>query len=135
MKNISLENSKINDLLLLLLRVSLSLLLMTHGYPKLLKLFSGNEIEFYNFLNLGPKITILFPIIGEFVAPLFIILGYKTRLAACISALTMLCISFIFHFNDSLADKEHSLIFAIGFIYIFITGAGKYSISQIFDKK
>ena len=135
MKNAFIEKYSLNDWLLFLLRVSLALLMITHGYPKFEKLLSGAEIKFYNFLYLGPKISFILCIIGEFFAPILVIVGYQTRLAASVSAFTMLVAAFGAHINDPLADKEHSLLFAIGFIYIFIAGAGKYSLSQLIYKK
>ncbi|MCC6721283.1 MAG: DoxX family protein [Bacteroidia bacterium] len=135
MKNTFIDNYNLNDWLLLLLRVSLALLMITHGYPKLEKLLSGEEIKFYNFMYLGPKISLILCIIGEFVAPLFVIVGYQTRLAASVSAIGMFVAAFGAHYNDPLSDKEHSLLFAIGFIYIFIAGAGKYSLSKLISNK
>lgn len=124
-----------NDWLLLVLRVSLALLMMTHGYPKLEKLLSGSEIKFYDFLFFGPKISYVLCIIGEFVAPIFIILGFQTKIASTISAFTMLVAAFGAHLSDPLADKEHSLLLAIGFIFILTTGGGNFNISALFGKK
>lgn len=135
MNNTFIQKYNLNDWLLLLLRVSLALLMITHGYPKLEKLLAGGEIKFYNFMYLGPKISFILCTIGEFFAPLLVILGFQTRLAASVSAVTMLVAAFGAHINDPLADKEHSLLFAIGFIYIFISGDGKYSLSQLLFKK
>ena len=135
MNNTFIEKYNLNDWLLLLLRVSLALLMITHGYPKFEKLIAGGEIKFYNFMYLGPKISFILCIIGEFFAPLLVISGFQTRLAASVSAITMLVAAFGAHINDPLADKEHSLLFAIGFIYIFISGAGKYSLSLLVFKK
>lgn len=135
MNNTFIQKYNLNDWLLLLLRVSLALLMITHGYPKLEKLLAGGEIKFYNFMYLGPEISFILCILGEFFAPLLVILGFQTRLAASVSAVTMLVAAFGAHINDPLADKEHSLLFAIGFIYIFISGAGKYSLSQMLFRK
>ena len=60
----------------LLLRVSYSLLLMTHGFPKLGKLFS-DEIKFPDPLSVGDGNSLFLTVLGEFVAPFFIIIGYK----------------------------------------------------------
>jgi putative oxidoreductase len=72
-----------------LLRVSISLLMMTHGRPKLQKLMAGGEIQFMDFMWLGPTISLALAVVGELVAPLLIIIGFHTRLAAAMTAFTM----------------------------------------------
>lgn len=117
------------DLGLLILRVGASALLLTHGYGKFLKLFT-DPTDFGDPIGLGPTISLILAVIGEFVAPLLIIVGYKTKLAAIPSLITMLVAAFIVHASDPFGRKEKALIFAICFLVIAFTGAGKYSIDK-----
>ena len=111
----------------LLLRVAYSLLLMTHGFPKLEKLFS-DEINFSDPLSIGDENSLLLTVLGEFIAPLFIIIGYKTRLASFFPAFTMLTAVFLVHFDDPFSRKELAILYLLGFVLIMLFGPGKYSI-------
>ncbi len=117
-----------NDLGLALLRIGPAALMLTHGYPKLLKLLAGGEIQFYDFAGLGPEISLALAVFGEFAAPLAMILGFKTRLFAAPAAFTMLVAAFGAHWADALGDKEHSLLFALPFLATLLLGAGGYSL-------
>jgi putative oxidoreductase len=117
------------DLGLLILRVGASILLLTHGYGKVQMLFE-NPTGFGDPIGLGPVISLILAVIGEFIAPLFIIVGYKTKLAAIPSTITMLVAAFIVHADDPLGTKEKALLYAVCFLTLAITGAGKYSIDK-----
>jgi putative oxidoreductase len=111
----------------LLLRVGYSLLLMTHGFPKLGKLFS-DEIKFSDPLSVGDGNSLFLTVLGEFVAPLFIIIGYKTRLFSFFPAFTMLIAAFVVHFEDPFGKKELAILYLLGFVLVMLFGPGKYSI-------
>lgn len=113
---------------LMVLRVGISLLMMTHGYGKLQMLLSGEEIQFMSFMGLSPTISLILTIIGELIAPIFIIIGFKTRLASLFPVVTMAVAAFMVHGNDPLAKQEMSLLYLIAFIAIGLLGAGKFSL-------
>ena len=62
------------DLGLLILRVGASILMLTHGIGKLQKLIADPS-DFGDPIGLGPTISLILVVLGEFVAPLFIIIG------------------------------------------------------------
>tara|TARA_B100000780_G_scaffold9774_1_gene6842 strand:+ start:372 stop:743 length:372 start_codon:yes stop_codon:yes gene_type:complete len=111
----------------LLLRVGYSLLLMTHGLPKLKKLFS-DEIRFSDPLSIGDESSLFLTVLGEFIAPLFIIIGYKTRLVSFFPAFTMLIAAFVVHFDDPFGKKELAILYLLGFVLVMLFGPGKYSV-------
>lgn len=113
-----------------LLRVGVSALMMTHGWPKLQKLMAGGEIEFFDFMWLGPTISLFLAVVGEFFAPLLIIIGYKTRWAALVSAFTMGVAAFYVHSGDPLGDKEAALMYFISFLAIALIDQSKWSIDR-----
>ncbi len=112
----------------LLLRVGVSALMMTHGWPKMQKLMAGGEIEFFDFMWLGPTNSLFLAVVGEFFAPLLIIIGYKTRWSALVSAFTMGVAAFYVHAGDPLGDREAALMYFIGFLAIALMGAGAWSV-------
>lgn len=103
--------------------------MLTHGIPKLMKLLEGN-FEFGDPIGLGPTVSLILAVIGEVFAPVLIIVGYKTRLAAIPAAITMAVAVFVVHAADPIGTKEKALLFLIGFVVIAICGAGKYSLDR-----
>ncbi len=127
--------SKEYDFVLLLIRTAAAVFMMTHGYPKLEKLLAGGEIKFYNFMWTGPTVSLALCVVGELVAPLFIILGYRFKLATVLIVYTMFIAAFGAHFGDPFSEKEHSLIYFLLFILLNQTGPGKYSLGYFLSKK
>lgn len=117
------------DLGLLILRVGISALMLTHGYGLFLKLFTDTK-GFVDPIGLGSTASLILAVIGQFVAPLLIIVGYKTKLAAIPAFITMLVAAFVIHASDPIDTKEKALLYAICFLSIAFTGAGKYSIDK-----
>ena len=114
---------------LLILRVGFSIGLMTHGYGKFLKVINGN-FKFSDPLGIGTSFSLILASFGEFIAPIFIIIGWKTRLFTIFPTLTMLVAFTIAHDGDPFSRKEKSLMYLIAFIGIYFTGPGKYSVNK-----
>jgi putative oxidoreductase len=114
---------------LLILRVAFSIGLMTHGYGKFLRVINGN-FKFSDPLGIGTSLSLILASFGEFIAPIFIIVGWKTRLFSIFPAFTMLVAFTIVHDGDPFSRKEKSLMYLIAFIAIYFTGPGKYSVDK-----
>jgi len=117
------------NLALAILRIGASALLLTHGIPKIQMLFA-DTISFPDPLGVGVTISLTLVVIGEAIAPLFIIVGFRTKFAAALSLITMLVAGLIYHSNDPFASKEKAFLFALMFLVIFLAGPGKYSIDR-----
>jgi len=111
-------------------RICVSLLMITHGWAKLMKLTAGGEIKFYDFMGMGPEISLALAVIGELLAPVLIIVGYQTRYAAFFAAFTMGIAAFIVHGADPLGEKELALMYFLSFFMIMLTGPGAYSLDK-----
>ncbi|MEZ4904271.1 MAG: DoxX family protein [Spirosomataceae bacterium] len=122
------------DTALLMLRIFVPLLLIPHGYDKLLSFLEG-AVNFPDPLHIGVRFSHALAVLGEVVAPLFIILGLFTRIAAVIEMGHFLVVAFLMHANEPLADKEHALLYLIPYTVILLTGAGRYSLDALFFKK
>jgi len=118
-----------NDIGLALLRILPSAFLLTHGIPKFQKMIGGN-FEFGDPIGIGAAPTLFLAVIAEFVCPILIILGFKTRWAAILPAITMLVAGFIVHAADPFGKKEKALLFLVIFVAIILLGPGKYSIDR-----
>jgi|TARA_B110000305_G_scaffold241669_1_gene316872 putative oxidoreductase len=117
------------NIALLFSRLAFSLSMLTHGYPKLIKLFSESP-TFGNPIGLGEFPTLILAVLAEFIAPIFIIVGYKTKIFALLPIATMVVAAFIVHNGDAFQRKELALLYLIGFLIIFLLGPGKYSMDK-----
>ena len=122
-------NSTRYNLGLLLLRVGVSALMLTHGIPKLINLVTGN-LDFGDPIGLGATTSLILTVIGEAICPMLIIIGFKTKWAAIPPAITMLVAAFVVHASDPIATKEKALLFLISFLVIALLGAGKYAVDK-----
>ena len=117
------------DFALAFFRISISGMMLVHGIPKIERLFSS-PIEFGDPIGVGPTLSLILALIGEVIAPLFIIVGFKTKLAAIPTAITMFVAAFIVHLEDDFGTKEKALLYLVCFIVIFLVGPGKYAIDN-----
>lgn len=117
------------NITLLITRIVFSLSMMTHGYPKLLNLFSDNP-SFVNPIGIGEIPTLIIAVLAEFIAPIFIIIGYRTKIFTLLPIVTMVIAAFVVHLDDPFKRKELALLYLVGFLIIFLMGPGKYSVNK-----
>lgn len=118
------------DLGKLVLRVGMGGLMLTHGYPKMLRLFSGEEIQFGDPLGIGVYLSFVLVVFAEFICSILVIIGYKTRLAVIPLIFAMMVAAFIVHMDDPFSRMEKPLMYIVGFVVIFLIGPGFYSIDD-----
>tara|TARA_B110000003_G_scaffold136494_1_gene138282 strand:- start:531 stop:902 length:372 start_codon:yes stop_codon:yes gene_type:complete len=122
-----------NNIALLLLRIVFAgSMLYGHGLSKFYRLIEG-DLSFANPIGIGEAPTLVLAVFSEFLAPLFILVGYKTKIFSFFPAATMFVAAFIVHLSDPFARKEKAILFLIGFIVIMMMGPGKYSIDRKFS--
>lgn len=124
-----MTNSPLKDIGLAFFRIAISAMMLTHGLPKFQQLISGN-FEFGDPIGIGAAPSLFLAVIGEFICPILIIIGYKTRLVSIPVVITMCVAAFIVHAADPFGSKEKALLFLIAFITIILLGPGKYSIDK-----
>jgi putative oxidoreductase len=117
------------DIGLAFFRIAISAMILTHGLPKFQNLISGN-FEFGDPLGIGATPSLFLAVIGEFICPILVIIGFKTRLAAIPSAITMAVAAFIALGTDDFETKEKALLYLVSFITIIIVGPGKFGIDR-----
>lgn len=110
-------------------------MIILHVLPKVKILFDGGSIQFYNFLGLGEKNTLILAIILELVFSFFLIIGLFTRAASIILSLVMLIAAFIVNSSQSFSTKELSLVYLTIYLLITALGPGKFSVDQMMNKK
>ncbi len=118
----------------LILRIGMGLLMLTHGYPKLIKLISGGEITFADPFGAGVMTSLILAIFAEIICSVLIIVGYKTRLACIPLIITMLVAVFIIHSDDPFKRKELAILYIVAFTAIMLLGPGRYSLDSRWSK-
>ncbi|WP_339839586.1 DoxX family protein [uncultured Maribacter sp.] len=117
------------DIGLAFFRISISAMMLTHGLPKFQKLISGN-FEFGDPMGIGATPSLFLAVIGEFICPILIIIGFKTRLSAIPTAITMAVAAFIAHGADNFDTKEKALLYLVCFVTIILVGPGKFGVDR-----
>ncbi|UJH91579.1 DoxX family protein [Antarcticibacterium sp. 1MA-6-2] len=137
MKNTYSTNLNLShvDIGLFIFRIGISALMLTHGYPKLLRFFGSEEIAFADPLGMGEVASFTFAVFAEFICSILIILGFGTRLAAIPLIGTMAVAALIVHMPDGFVRQELPLLYLVGYILLFFTGGGKYSLDWFLLKK
>jgi len=123
-----------NDIAKLLLRVSLGIFILFHGFYKIIHGVDG--VERMLTASSLPLFLAYGVYIGELIAPIFIILGLYARVASLVLAFNMLVAMYLaYDFSFGLAKyggltMESPLTFFIMAIVIALLGSGKFSINN-----
>lgn len=135
-------NSECNysDVAKLVLRFTVGFLLLFHGIAKI-----NYGVSFVEELLASkglPTIIAYGAYIGEIVAPIMLIIGFKVRIASIIIFFTLIMAIFLGHLNDffTLSEvgawaMEVQIFYLMGCLAIFLQGAGKYSIAGCIKNK
>lgn len=118
----------------LIIRIGFGVLMIPHGYGKYTN-FDSISTRFMTFLGLSGEISLGLAIFAELVCSVLLVLGLATRAVLIPLIITMITAAFVAHSNDPLDVKEHSLMYLVGYLAIFILGAGKYSIDALLFKQ
>jgi len=129
-------NIFLKDISLLIFRVSIGLFMMFgHGWGKLNRLLSGEEIKFLDLFGLGAYFSFTLATLVEFFASALIVLGLFTRLSSLSLITTMIVAAFVAHAEDPFSKKEMALLYLVSYILIFLQGSGKFSLNYFFSNE
>lgn len=116
-----------------LLRIGFGILMMHHGYDKLVK-FAEMKSHFMNFMGMGSTVSLLLVVFAEFFCAMFIVLGLFTRLATIPLIICMTVALGKAHNWDFFGDGGSAAIYLCGFLAILLFGPGKASVDGIAGK-
>jgi putative oxidoreductase len=116
----------------LLLRL-FSVFLMVYGWDKYIN-FEEKASYWPNPFHIGGVATLVLTIIAELICPVFIILGFYTRVALVPAMFNMIMAILIGHSGQPFMEREHAFSFLVPFVVIFLTGPGRYSLDSIIRK-
>lgn len=119
------------NLVLLILRLVVGILMLTHGIGKLETLLGSGPIQFYDPLGVGVTASITLAVFAEVFCSILLIIGLGTRLAAIPLLFTMMVAIFVIHIDDGIVKQELPLLYAVIYIAIASIGSGNYSIDYL----
>ena len=130
--NHNLENL---DLVILIARVSIAALMLSHGLPKLATLLTEGPVQFPGILGMTPEISLGLAVFAEVICSLFILIGLGTRYATIPLIVTMLVAVLYVHGADPFVKQELALHYLLVYGLLFLTGSGKYSVDHLLQQK
>ncbi len=130
----TLEKFQNKDVGLLLQRLSIGILILLHGIANLASNYSFIK-SLLNAIRI-PELIAYSVFIGEIIAPIFIIIGWRARVASLVLAFNMLVAILMAHSADIFTLNkfggwgiELQGLYLFGAVVIFLLGAGKYAVS------
>ena len=129
------KSSSTIHIALLIARVGIAALMLTHGIPKLITLLSAAPVQFPPILGMSAELSLGLAVFAEVFCSLFLLAGFATRLAAVPLIITMLVAVLFVHAPDPIGVKEPALHYLLVYIILLLTGSGKYSIDYLLQRK
>jgi putative oxidoreductase len=121
------------DVASLFLRLALGLTMaLAHGKGKLL---GFPMAEFPDPLHIGPNASLILVIFAELVCSLLLVLGLWTRLALIPLIINMSVAFFVIHGSDPFQTRELALLYLMGYVTLFFSGPGRFSLDYLFYAK
>ena len=120
---------------LLIMRLGVGGLMLLHGISKI---FGGIDAVKHILESSGIPAFLAYGVyVGEVIAPIMILIGFRTRLAAAVMALSCFVAAATYHPGGIFSLNETggwSLeligLYLIGSMALFFTGAGRYALSS-----
>ena len=142
------HHGPITSLGLLILRLGIGGLMVTHGLGKLEMLRAGNYAGFGDPIGLGSELSLILATGAEFFCAILVMIGLATRVAALPIVFTMGVAAFVVHTNDPWLmgeafklfmekktqmplSKEPALVYMVPFAALIFTGPGKFSLDGL----
>ncbi len=114
---------------LLILRLGVSAMMLTHGWPKLLRILDG-DMKFGDPYGLGAELSLILTVFAEVVCAVLVMLGLATRLAVIPLLFTMGTAAFVVHVEDPFGKQELPILYMLVYFTLLVTGSGKYSLDR-----
>jgi putative oxidoreductase len=125
------SRARLRDVGLLVQRLGMgALMIYGHGWPKIAN-FSDRLETFRDPIGLGPALSLSGAVFAEVFCALAVMLGLATRLAAVPLVFLLLVAAIIVHADDPWRNKDLALAYAVPFLALIFTGAGRYSLDAL----
>jgi len=129
------NNANTTDIALLIARIGIAALMLTHGLPKLGMLFSGGPVQFPPVLGMSAELSLALTVFAEVFCSILILVGFATRLATLPLIVTMLVAALMVHAADPFSVKEVAVQYLLAYVVLLFAGSGRYSIDHLLHRK
>ncbi len=117
-----------------LLRISVSLLMLSHGIPKALE-YQTLAAEFPDPLNVTSEVSLQLILFAEIGCSALLLLGLLGRFASATLFIAMMIAVFVHHFGDPWSMRELPLLYAVVYAALTFTGPGSPSVDAWFSRQ
>lgn len=117
-----------------LLRVSVSLLMLSHGIPKALE-YDTLVTQFPDPLNVSQEVSLQLVLFAEVGCSILLFLGLLGRFASVTLFIMMMVAAFVHHFGDPWSMRELPLLYAAVYATLTFTGPGSPSFDAWFNRQ
>ena len=116
-----------------ILRVGMGVLMLPHGFSKLMLLLSREEIHFPAILGLSPTFALFLTVFAELVCAFLLVIGFKTKWAAIPLIITMAIATIYVNNGGAWGNRELAVIYLIGYLAVYFMGSGRYSADKAWE--
>lgn len=127
-------NHRSLDIVLLILRVGVALLMLSHGILKMNMLFAGGTIQFPDPIGMGTTVSLGLAVFAEVGCSLLLLIGLAVRLAVIPLMVTMLVAVFVIHGDNGLKEKELGLLYLLIYLVLLFAGGGAFSVDKLISR-
>ena len=126
-------NTSAFNLALFILRIGSGVLMIHHGYDKLVK-FNQKAPDFMHFLGMNSTFSLALVVFAEFFCSILLMLGLITRIACIFLMISTFVAVSEAHQYDILGKGEHASLFFVIYLAILFLGPGKISVDGMINK-
>jgi len=119
------------DVALLVIRVSIGILMLRHGIPKIKKLMSPEPIHFFETFGLSEINSLRLAAFVEVFFSTCIILGLGTQITVIPLLFTMIIAAFHTLKSHPFDKKEVPVLFLLIYVIILLCGSGMFSLDYM----
>lgn len=116
---------------LLVLRVTIGIMMLKHGIPKIKKLLSPEPVIFFKTFGLSERNSMITAAFVEVFFSLLLILGLLTQVAVIPLLSTMIIAAFYTLKSQPYDKREVPILFLLIYITILFSGGGEFSLDYI----
>lgn len=121
-------------LALLLLRVGVGVLMIPHGYQKMVK-FDEIQGKFMEFIGLSAGVSLSLTIGAELFCSILLVAGLFTRFSLVPLIIAMAVALFKAHNGEIFGDGAQAGLYLMAYVALLIAGPGKFSADALVLKK
>lgn len=129
------QNKNLTNIMIFIVRATVSCFMMVHGIAKFKVLFSSDPIEFPDPLGVGASNSLALAVFAEVLCSGLLFVGFATRLVTIPLIITMFFAVFVIHCADGFESQELAGLYLLIYVLLLVTGSGKYSVDHFIYKK